>query len=349
MNVMVSPSQLLSSIGFSAWMRTCVDLADALGRGSGIVALVGPAGSGKTYTLSTFASAPAQRGRVTTLRTASQPAVSGAALDLVDDVTADHLMDLIVQRDEGARRVIAIRPDILPRIQNEFPDVEVVAMRPMPDADRLLFLQTRCKDYGLPERVVAELMGWKPRPGEDCYPGHLDAMCRTAADAVRWGGHKEIPGDSTDVPSYTHDSALDLLRASSASIVVTQRTRRWMRYGRNAGLVAAPLLVLLLIWHNLPGPDLVTPAAPAPAVATPLHLDLALEKTIPSTAEIPVLAVPQITADAAGGEQAGRLIALGRILDAIGQSDDAKAIFDAVAKRSGKEAAAVMASYQHRR
>jgi len=131
MNISVVLPRALPPVNFNAWMETCVELAgllaappaagtdqrlagpDSTEPGSGLIALVGPAGSGKTFTLTAFARVPMVPNRRAGLRRPGQPRDPAMTLDLVDAVDSAGLRRLDDEPAFDGQRVIAIRPGLL--------------------------------------------------------------------------------------------------------------------------------------------------------------------------------------------------------------------------------------------
>ncbi len=124
----------LPPIVLDALRITRRELAVAMGAGGpSLVALQGPEGAGKSYTLEALARASPSGGA--SVRTVGQEPPRGVALDLVDAVDGAALRSLAAEPAFAGCRVIAIRPDLADRLVGLFPAARIVEMRPIGSRD----------------------------------------------------------------------------------------------------------------------------------------------------------------------------------------------------------------------
>ncbi len=178
---------------FGAWGQTCSELAVAVAAGPGIVALVGPEGSGKTYTLMDLAhSMPGGRAK---LRIARDPVASGVEVDLVDDVGAEPWALLDAEPPCSGVRVQAMRPSMLASVLGRYPDAKVVQMHPMTGEDVRMMVETRRQQIGLHgDAFTLEALSCLDRLANGS-PRRLDRLLGRAERAARAGGSRGISAE----------------------------------------------------------------------------------------------------------------------------------------------------------
>ena len=140
---------ILPAVEFESGLSTCRDLASALSYGPGVVALVGPSGSGKSFVLNAFMRPPPSSAQRAAVRNIDEPLNEDITLDLIDNVDAEGIASLATAPN-AIRRVLALRPDTLGIFQHYFPASPVVHMRPLASADLRVLLDARRKMLGLP-------------------------------------------------------------------------------------------------------------------------------------------------------------------------------------------------------
>ena len=104
----------LRPVKFPSWATTCAHLVAAIAAAPGLILLVGPEGSGKTYTLVAVATGVTRQ--ETVIRYPDEPVRPGVKVDLVDDVDAEAIEGLL-EPPAGVVRVLAIRPGLAPVIR----------------------------------------------------------------------------------------------------------------------------------------------------------------------------------------------------------------------------------------
>ncbi len=133
-------AKLLEPVRFPSWATTCGRLVAAIAAGPGLVVLVGSEGSGKTYTLLAVATGGGRRS--TAIRRPHEAIEPGVSVDMVDGVEPG-MLDELVNPPPGMVRVLAVRPDQLPAIDDRRPDRRVVGVQPMTKRDVRAFLEVR--------------------------------------------------------------------------------------------------------------------------------------------------------------------------------------------------------------
>jgi hypothetical protein len=232
-----SPAAILP-VKFECWRQTCEDLAQAIAAGPGTVALVGPAGSGKTFTLANLAIAFEMAGQHVSLKvpdTNAAPALNPeptmsdmvpveapprsadpdrelyAAIDGAAGPLINHDDQMAAQRIaatplEKGTKVIAVRPDAVGALLRRVPDARLVTMRPLSASDARLFLAARCQQAGLPANALAEEIITSLTAMAAGNPGLLgrlfDATRQVAADQPTFNGWTDAnDAAATDVAS----------------------------------------------------------------------------------------------------------------------------------------------------
>ncbi len=175
MNPNVQQPRALPPVTFPAWVRTRSAFAAAAGAGPGLVHLVGPEGSGKSYTLRLF-EVSVSGGRVKR-RTPGGAMEPGLAVDLVDDVDGATAEQLATAIPPGTVRVLSMRPDALGHVRT---GPRVVRVHAMDETDVRTMVATRCGQFAvepgeLAEAAMAELV----RLG-DGTPRRLDRLLGAA-------------------------------------------------------------------------------------------------------------------------------------------------------------------------
>lgn len=185
MNISVPLSRTLPPVNFTAWIGTCVDLANLLAVEPGLIALVGPKGSGKSYTLESFARAPSSPNRRASLRRPGQDVDPTIALDLVDGVDAVGLQRLDAEPPFNGQRVIAIRPDALEPLLRSHPNAHIIAVRPMSPRDVRTLMEARRDYFQLPADAftLRALSALETFCGGN--PETLDDLCTRAMQIAR--------------------------------------------------------------------------------------------------------------------------------------------------------------------
>ncbi len=138
----------LSPSNFGSWARICAAFAAAIKAGPGIIALVGPEGSGKTYTLTAFALA--LDGQGTKLRVPGQPLEPGVWIDLVDGVDAEAWELLCAEPKFSGIQAVAIYPELLAPLLLTHPGARIVRIGSMSAPDIRTMLETRRSQLRLP-------------------------------------------------------------------------------------------------------------------------------------------------------------------------------------------------------
>lgn len=181
---------------FDAWRRTRGDLEVAIAAGPGVVALVGPGGSGKTSTMAAFAfSSPDGRAR---LRSPGQPVGADVTVDMVDGVDPAMAARLDGEPPFAGTRVAAMLPETLAGVLAAHPDARIVRMRPMEDADVRAMMEARRVQLRLPRDIftfkamsnLSRLCGGNP--------GTLDRLFGGAAIAAGAGMSRRLSGEHVE-------------------------------------------------------------------------------------------------------------------------------------------------------
>ena len=144
----------LPPVNFSAWMRTRRAFTAAVDAGPGLVCLVGPEGSGKSYTLHLYKLA--MIGRRIGLRAPGEAAEAGLEIDLVDNVDAAAAEALAAEMPPDLVRVLSIRTDEMDKLEIVPPEPRIVRMRPMSAADVRGMVKVRRTQFALEADEVAE-------------------------------------------------------------------------------------------------------------------------------------------------------------------------------------------------
>ena len=144
----------LPPVNFSAWMRTRRAFTAAVDAGPGLVCLVGPEGSGKSYTLHLYKLA--MIGRRIGLRAPGEAAEAGLEIDLVDNVDAAAAEALAAEMPPDLVRVLSIRTDEMDKLEIVPPEPRIVRMRPMSAADVRGMVKVRRTQFALEAGEVAE-------------------------------------------------------------------------------------------------------------------------------------------------------------------------------------------------
>ncbi len=187
---------MLPPARFGAWAQTCSDLAAAVAAGPGIVALVGPEGSGKTYTLMDFVHSA--RGPRSKLRIAGEPMEPGVQVDLIDDVGLEQSALLDSQPAYPSVRVEAMRPEVLPTLLHCHPDAKVVRIHPMTSLDVRIMLETRRRQVGLPHDVLTLKAASCLDRLADGNPKRLDRLFSRAERTARANRSSRISGQHVE-------------------------------------------------------------------------------------------------------------------------------------------------------
>lgn len=269
----IAGSVTLPPARFGAWGQTCSELAVAVAAGPGVVALVGPEGSGKTYTLMDLAHA--MPGRRAKLRIARDPMVSGVQVDLIDDVGAEQWALLDAEPAYSGVRVQAMRPNMLASVLGRYPDAKVVRMHPMRGEDVRMMVETRRQQIGLHgDAFTPEALSCLDRLA-DGSPRRLDRLIGRAERAARAGGSRAISGEhveqagrdmaAVDPPATAlfEDSSL-VAHSADPAIVIDNATL----CSRGSGHVKA-------LGRPVSPPQ--APASPAPALARSLLIGAAAD------------------------------------------------------------------------
>ena len=195
MNISVALSRALPPVNFVAWMDTCVELASMLAAKPGLVALVGPKGSGKTYTLAAFSHDPTSANRRASLRRPGQPLDPGTALDLVDDVDLEGLERLVAEPAYYGQRVIALRPDTLDALLRVHPNVPVISVRPMSPGDIRTMVDARRIYFRLPADAFTVRAFSALKTYSAGNPEALDDLCTRAIQIARIANASRIAAE----------------------------------------------------------------------------------------------------------------------------------------------------------
>ncbi len=157
------------------------------------MALVGPEGSGKTYTMMDLAhSMPGGRA---ILRNAWYAMTSGVQVDLVDDVGAEQWALLDVEPACSGVRVQAMRPNLLASVLGRYPDAKVVRMRPMTGEDVRMMVETRRQQIGFHgDAFTLGALSCLDRLANGS-PRRLDRLLGRAGRAARAGGSRRISAE----------------------------------------------------------------------------------------------------------------------------------------------------------
>ena len=170
------------TVNLAALRATCGDLVTALASGAKRVALVGPAGSGKTYALDVFSRAASNRAQV---RTARQARRADTLLDLVDGADEAGLGAVAAEPAWDGKQIIAVRPDALPVLRSLVPGIEAVAMRPIAVRDVRTMMEARRKHLQLPIGVFTLKALASLERLCDGNPGKLDLLAGRALRVAR--------------------------------------------------------------------------------------------------------------------------------------------------------------------
>ncbi len=130
----------LRPVYFKAWSVTCAHLSAAIADGPGLVLLVGPEGSGKSYTFAALATGV--KNRAINIRRPDEEPRPETAVDMVDPIGAGPL-DTLVTPAFMVVRVLAVRPEQLEAVLDRCPNARVVPMRPMTQRDVRMFVDAR--------------------------------------------------------------------------------------------------------------------------------------------------------------------------------------------------------------
>ncbi len=286
MNISVVLPRALPPVNFNAWMETCVELAsllaapppggrdqrlagpDATEPGSGLIALVGPAGSGKTFTLTAFARAPMVPNRRAGLRRPGQPRDPVTTLDLVDAVDSAGLRRLDDELAFDGQRVIAIRPGLLEDVERLHPDVRVVRIRPMAPRDIRTLLEARRTGFGLPEDAITPRALLALERFSAGRPGVLDALYLRTMQIARIAGtpqiaeeHVEQANKSLSVDATAHQMVPPPQRAVAVPAFRSPDDPAVLAGSEVAGAGAQGAIA------SKPSTETSPPAAPGPAAA----------------------------------------------------------------------------------
>ena len=186
------------AVEFPAWKRTRDDLAGAIARGVGMVALVGVRGSGRTWLLAT------QR-RLSAARASS--AQGAPAHRLVSMITDD--VDLgAIERFAANRRgtaapargvqVVAIAPELLAALVAAFPDARVVRMRPMASVDVRTMIEVRREQAGLPAEAMSVRAVLRLEELCEGSPRRLDRLLGRAALVAKVAAAEQLTAEHVD-------------------------------------------------------------------------------------------------------------------------------------------------------
>ena len=188
----VPGTDVLLPSDLDCWRRTRADLAAAVAVGPGIVALVGPEGSGKTYTLIAFAlSAP---GGTAKLRTAGDLREPGVSVDLVDGMDEKTAPSVSAGPDFDGTQVVAMRAERLLAFLVDHPDARVVQVHPMASADIRAMIEVRRSQLGLgPGAFTLKALSTLDRLC-DGNPRKLDRLFGTAERAAKADRSPRISG-----------------------------------------------------------------------------------------------------------------------------------------------------------
>jgi len=188
----VPGTDVLLPSDLDCWRRTRADLAAAVAVGPGIVALVGPEGSGKTYTLIAFAlSAP---GGTAKLRTAGDLREPGVSVDLVDGMDEKTSLSVSAGPDFDGTQVVAMRAERLLAFLVDHPDARVVQVHPMASADIRAMIEVRRSQLGLgPGAFTLKALSTLDRLC-DGNPRKLDRLFGTAERAAKADRSPRISG-----------------------------------------------------------------------------------------------------------------------------------------------------------
>jgi len=172
----------LSPALFPSWQATCQAFGAAIAAGPGLVMLVGCPGSGKTFTLLSYAGGTGEKAG---LRSLYDPLEPGTEIDLVDNVHAKSLARLT---PFDGTRVLAVEPKLAERLMRALPKARIVAVQPMQSRDVHMMVEVRRSQLGFPSgyftsKALArmdELCAGSPRRLDDL----LFRSLRSAASAA---------------------------------------------------------------------------------------------------------------------------------------------------------------------
>ena len=285
-------SRALSPSNFGSWVRTRADFAAAIKAGPGLVALVGPEGSGKTYTLTAFALA--LDGQGAKLRSPGQPLEPGVSMDLVDGVDAEASERLRAEPEFPGIRALAVRPDLLAPLLLTHPGARVVRVGDMSGPDVRTMIETRRRQFSLPRDALT----FKAFSNLDRFcggnPRKLDRLFGRAERAARAAKSNRISGE------HVAQANRDLAAAA--------------RGGPAWQGATAPHPIRAPVAEA--GPDASSPIGPSPA--KPLR-DRPTEASPPAARTVPnahaemwaLLATPSTRADVATARRSSRRPGLG--------------------------------------
>jgi hypothetical protein len=308
-----------SPVRFEAWIRTCGDLVDAIAQGPGVVALIGPAGSGKSTMLAQVSEAFHAAGHP------FRPSTEDTFAQLGDSMTVALPGQHATSVETMTLRLIALREDRAADLLQAYPDVRTVRMQPMSSGDVGFFLLTRCQQRGLAADFFAPQTIAALARETACTPEELENFFAQAVIAAR-----PAPARLRAVAS------LALVVAGSLVLFgATTETRT------PAEVIAPPASTET----GAPTTPVITP--PVPAVST---AEDEPARPAPQAPRISLgLAIPLSPDDAAidprrnRAAEAARLVQMAKAYLAAGQVDRAQRLIAVAAGMGNEEAAAAMA------
>ena len=164
----------LPPANFPAWTRTRTAFAAAIDAGPGVVCLVGPEGSGKTYTLTLYKLYVT--GRRIGLRSPGDPMQAELDIDLIDHVDASAAPGLASGLPPGIVRVLSLRPDALDAALRAQSACRVVQVQAMDAEDVRCLVASRCRDFSIEQREVSAAAVAELTQSSQASPRRLDRL-----------------------------------------------------------------------------------------------------------------------------------------------------------------------------
>jgi len=185
MNTGVFTSRPTQIVQYGAWLRSYAELQASIADRPPIVALVGPAGSGKTSLITSYSDAQDASGLPVCVRQIWQAPAPEAAVDIVDNVDRDALREVPVLSALNRVTVLAMAPDVAAELCRNHPDVRVVTMHLMTGPDMRTFLNALRKRAGLRVDVLTFRALKAIEQRADGTPRNLELLFEGAWRAAR--------------------------------------------------------------------------------------------------------------------------------------------------------------------
>lgn len=227
----------LSPALFPSWQATCQAFGAAIAAGPGLVMLVGRPGSGKTFTLLSYAGGTGEKAG---MRSLDDPLEPGTQIDLVDNVHAKSLARLT---PFDGTRVLAVEPKLAERLMRAFPRARIVAVQPMRSRDVHMMVEVRRPQLGLPvgyftSKALArmdELCAGNPRRLDDLLFRSLRSAASAAVARVS-PGHVEQAALQIAMEAGTGQDSAPLDREAALRLLgrAEEADQPWRRQRANA-------------------------------------------------------------------------------------------------------------------